>query len=234
MILPTMNDYEKTYEAFRMSENIFAIAREHEESILDRFRRGSRFPYFNRIAWTDDKANQWFITFMCKSKKDAKIGKFWVLAYTIYEIPKLKKDSNGGKGVIAYDPYMMHRRYTGEKVATVFWDFVPHAINRYTERYLKPRELDNIELQRKVENIISRWWHFDVMGDKSSEKHKDKGSYPYDLYTHGGGMFRGNIVSEMLVRFFTYVADDMMFDSQKERQQQMNRERFRFKKDGIY
>lgn len=33
---------------------------------------------------------------------------------------------------------------------------------------------------------------------------------------------------------FTYVADDMLFEEQRERQTKINRERFRFKKDGVY
>lgn len=231
MILQTMNDEEKTFEVFRVHDCIFQIAREEEEAIIDRFRRGNRFPYFNRIAWTDDKANKWYITFMCKSKKDAKIGKFYILAYTIYEIQKKGKTE---KGIIGFDPYAMKRRVNSDSTGAVFWDFVPHAFDRYTERYLKPRDLQDIEFMAKVENIISRWWHFDIEGDKSSKKHTDKGFCPYDIYMHGGGMFRGTFVSNLLIRFFTYVADDMLFKEQRERQTKINRERFKFKKDGVY
>ena len=112
-------------------------------------------------------------------------------------------------------------------------DIVPHAFNRYTERYLKPKGLENIEFERKVESIISRWRHFDVVGDKSSDNNKDKGVAPYDVFMSDGGILRGYVVDEIMIRFFSYVSDDMMYDDQKEWQNEMNSEYFRWLNKGM-
>ena len=50
----------------------------------------------------------------------------------------------------------------------------------------------------------------------------------------GGGILRGYIVSETLIRFFSYVSDDMMYDDQKEWQEEMNSEYFKWKNSGMY
>jgi hypothetical protein len=177
---------------------------------------------------------------LCKSKKAARKGQFWSFCYTTYEIQKKrndgtnKYDGNTGKGILAIDPFAMKNRADGiYKGMGAVMDITPHALNRYTQRYLKPNGLENIELVRKVESMILRWRHFDVMGDRSSEKHKDKGFAPYDVFMSDGGILRGYMVNEMLIRFFSYVSDDMMYDDQKEWQDEMNSEYFRWLNKGI-
>jgi hypothetical protein len=166
---------------------------------------------------------------LCKSKKEMKKGHFWCFCYTTYEIQKKKNDGtnkydgNTGKGILAIDPFAIKNRAYGlHKGMGAVMDITPHALNRYTQRYLKPKGLENIDFIKKIENIVLRWKHFDVVGDESSEKHNDKGLAPYDVFMSGGGILRGYIVSEMLVRFFSYVSDDMMYDDQKKWQQEMN------------
>lgn len=242
MVLSTMNDEEKAYEAFRICKWAKEIHDEYKHEIGSKFARGTRFPYFQRVVFDDDRQNKWYLTFLCKSKSDKKKGLYYCFCYTIYEIEKKKSDGtnkfdgNTGKGVLMFDPLAMSARVDGieKRGMAVVNDIVPHAFNRYTERYLKPIGKENIEFQRKVENIMLRWKHFDVIGDSSSEKHKDKGFAPYDVFMSGGGILRGCFVSEGLIRFFSYVSDDMLYEDQSKWQDEMEKEYQRWKRIGMY
>lgn len=241
MILSTMNDNEKAFEAFR----IYPVAIDMYERISDelwgKFKKGTKFPYFQRIAFSDDRNNKWVMSILCKSRKEMKKGHFWCFCYTTYEIEKKrhdgtnKYDGNTGKGVLAIDPFAMKNRANGVNVGMgAVMDITPHALNRYTQRYLKPKGLENMEFIKKVENIILRWRHFDVIGDESSDKHDDKGIAPYDVFMAGGGILRGYIVNEMLIRFFSYVSDEMLYEDQKTWQETINKEYFRWLNKGVF
>lgn len=239
MVLSTMNDDEKAFEAFRIY-TIAIDAYEHfGRDIWEKFKKGTKFPYFQRIYFDDDRRNKWVMSILCKSKKEMKKGHFWCFCYTTYEIQKKKSngtnkyDGNTGKGIIAIDPFAMKNRSNGVNIGMgAVIDITPHAFNRYTQRYLKPKGLENIDFIKKVENIILRWRHFDVMGDESSNKHNDKGIAPYDVFMTGGGILRGYVVNEMLVRFFSYVSEDMMYKDQKDWQDKINSEYFRWLNQG--
>lgn len=233
MILQTMTDDEKAFEAFRIVDWAWEIYMENGREVLERFQRGTKFPYFNRIVFDDDKGNKWRLVYECSSKKLAKKGLMRTFCYTIYNV--LGKKGNAGKGIIMFDVCQMHeflREKKYERMAT-FMDIVPHAFNRFTERFLKPQGKENIEFERKVEILMSNWLYFDVEGDKSSEKHKDKGDFPYDVFMKNGGILRGNVVTNMLIRFFTFVSKDMLFDEQKEWHKEMQSEVWSARRRGI-
>lgn len=241
MVLSTMNDEEKAFEAFRIYPVAIDIYERYKDILWEKFRKGTRFPYVQRIAFDDDRRNKWMMIILCKSKKAARKGQFWSFCYTTYEIEKKKNngtnkyDGNTGKGIIGIDPFGIKVRVNGgTRGFGMIVDIVPHAFNRYTERYLKPKGLENIEFERKVESIILRWKHFDVVGDKSSDNNKDKGVAPYDVFMSDGGILRGYVVDGMLIRFFSYVSDDMMYDDQKEWQNEMNSEYFRWLNKGMF
>ena len=239
MVLSTMNDDEKAFEAFRIYPVALDIYERIGYEIWQKFKKGTKFPYFQRIAFDDDRGNKWLMSILCKSRKEMKKGHFWCFCYTVYEIEKKKNDGtnkydgNTGKGILAIDPFAMKSFVDGEYSGMgAVMDITPHAFNRYTQRYLKPQGLENIEFAKKVESMVLRWRHFDVMGDKSSHKHTDKGVLPYDVFMTNGGILRGYIVNEILIRFFSYVSDDMMYDDQKEWQEEINSEYFRWLNQG--
>jgi hypothetical protein len=241
MVLSTMNDEEKGWEAFRIYKTAISVYEEYRDVIWEKFGKGTKFPYVQRIAFDDDRRNRWMMLVVCKSKKMARKGQFWCFCYTTYEIQKKKSngtnkfDGNTGKGILGIDPFGMKTRVNGGTYGLgMVIDIVPHAMNRYTERYLKPKGLENIEFERKVENMILHWRHFDVMGDQSSDNNKDKGITPYDVFMSDGGILRGYVVDETLIRFFSYVSDNMMYDDQKEWQEEMNSEYFKWKSSGMY
>lgn len=241
MVVHTMSDEEKTFEALRVTPIAMKAYVDMGEEISRKFLKGTKFPYFQRIMFKDDRHNEWYLTFMCLSKSDKKKHRFYCFCYTIYEIEKKKSDGmkkidgNTGKGILSFDPIAANKALEKKEhglVAVV--DIVPHAFNRYTERYLKPLGKENIEFVRKVESIMARSMHFDVMGDESSEKNKDKGFAPYDIFMKGGGILRGYFASDMLIRFFSYISDDMLHESQREWQEEMTKEHFRWKNLGMY
>lgn len=239
MVLPTMNDEEKAFEAFRIYNTAISVYDDFKSEIWDKFGRGTRFPYVQRIRFNDDRNNKWLMLIICKSKKAVKKGQFWSFCYTTYEIEKKRKngsnkiDGNTGKGILAIDPFAMKSKVNGSNRGLgMVIDIVPHAFNRYTERYLKPLGLENIEFARKVESIVLRWMHFDVVGDESSKNNEDKGIAPYDVFMDGGGILRGYMVNEILLRFFSYVSDDMMYENQKEWQDKMNSEYYHWVNNG--
>ena len=231
-----MNDEDKAFEAFRISTYLRKCMQEYIPVVTERFKnnKGGRFPYFQRLLVTDDKANKWMCLFYELSKDDKKRRVFQTRAYTTYEVPRrhVENDVNAGKGCIIFDPFSMSKRFLEENSKTSFvMDIVPHAVNRYTERYLIPNGKGDLEWGKKIENILSRWMYVDVCadlkGDLNAEKNKKDNLCPYDVLMRGGGMLRGQVVNEILIRFTTYVSPDMMFDGQLERQEEMIREYWR-------
>lgn len=236
MIIPTMNDDDKAYEAYRIIPIAKKAYDEYFDTIINKFRKGTRFPYFNRVVFTDDKKNEWWLTFVCRSKQGAKKGEYWCFCYTIYFIPprRMENDTYAGNGVLLFDPIACSE----DEKATIIYDITPHAFNRYTQRYLKGKKLRGSEFQYKVENMMARWMHFDIEadrhGDINAQKHKKDNICPYDVIMSGGGMLRGQVVNNVLVRFSTYVSEDLMFDNQIERQEEMVREHYDWKRKGLY
>lgn len=241
MILPTMNNDEMTYEAIRITHWLCEVFNEHKPDIIDRFERGTKFPYFQRILCHDDKGNEWCFICLSPSKEYRRKKKFSTFAYTIYDVPpkRTEKSTNAGKGVLLFDPLTMkHFIDTKERLpGSIINDITPHAMNRYTERFLKPAGKGSMDIRRKVENIILRYMHFDLcadlFGDKNAAKHKDDGICPIDYIMHGGGMFRGYMVNDLLIRLSTYVSDDMMYENQDERQREMTKEYYEWKRKGL-
>jgi hypothetical protein len=165
---------------------------------------------------------------------------FGISAYITYNIPRKRKenDLNAGKGLMFFDPFNMRDMLHGKEVKrpAAVYDIVPHAFNRYTQRYLKPKGLDGIEFARKYESMMARWQWFDISadlcGDKNAEKHSHDGLCPYDVVMSGGGLLRGFIVDNLLVRFNTYIDKESMFDNQIERQSEMVSEYYQMKRKG--
>lgn len=236
-----MNDQERLYEAVRTTEWLCSCFQDFKYDIIDKFSRGTRFPYFQRIRLKDDKGNEWWFTCLCPSKEHRRRMMFLTFAYTIYDVPPKRTENrtNAGKGALVFDPVSMKRYFdTKEREAgSMVTDITPHAMNRYTERYLKPSGKEGLEVQRKMESIIRRWQHFDICadlyGDKNAAKHKNDGICPIDITMRGGGMFRGYIVNDFFMRLTTYVADDMLYDNQRERQEEMAKEYQGWKRRGL-
>lgn len=238
MLLHTMNDEEKIFECYKSVRIVYEYFRNIFDDIKDKFNRGTRFPYVQRYQVKDDRNNLWYMILCCPSKAARKKGLFFALCYTIYEIPPKitssntrKNDKNSGKGCIAYDFVKMYNFINNHErddiqIAT-FIDIVPHVFNRYTKRYLKPKGLENISFGKKVESILLRWRHFDISadlnGDINTKKHlqDDDIICPYDIVMDDGSLMRGHIVNSLLVRFYTYINNDMMFEEQKERSLEM-------------
>lgn len=236
-----MNDDEKTFEAFRMTDRLCELFDRCRHDVVEKFKKGTIFPYFQRVKATDDKGNEWTLLYYILTKAMKKKGRYYTLAYTIYEIPRRRKenDVNAGKGIMLFDPFAMRDRINNVQDCRpgIIIDIVPHAFNRYTERYLKPMGIEGMEFPRKIENMLTRWQWFDIeadlCGDKNAAKHKGDNICPYDVIMRGGGLLRGQIVQELLLRFTTYVSQDMLFDNQIEQYEKMQREYYRSRRDGI-
>lgn len=232
-----MNDEEKAYEAFRVTNWLADIIDDVWREVSEKFRRGTRYPYFQRYTMTDDKNNRWVVLFYQLSKAMRRQEKFFCKAYTTYDIPRRRvmDDVNAGRGCLLFDPKLTQMQLRGEKDRhAIIYDIVPHAFNRYTERYLKPLGKQDMEFARKIEDILSRSLWFDILadmeGDRNAAKHRGDNICSYDIIMRGGGMLRGQIVHEMLLRISTYVSEDMFFDIQHQRQQKMVSEYYRFKR----
>lgn len=244
MIVPTMNDEEKTFEAVRVCRFLNELMQGVKPAACEKFRKATKYPYILRFNYTDDRMNKWRMLFILQNKWYKKKKLFRTMAYTTYEIPpKREKDYlNAGKGVLLYDPPAMSQAIDSvskpDKKMAAVGDIVPHAINQFTERALKPEGKGDLEFHKKVEELILRWRHFDVnadlYGDKSSLKHIDEGLCPYDLVMSDGGMMRGQIVDSFMVRLFTYVGKDDLYEDQQDRYDDMMRERAEWLRQGYF
>ncbi len=244
MIVPTMNDEEKTFEAVRVCHILDEIMRQRKYEASEKFRKATKYPYIMRFEYTDDRMNKWRILFILQNKWYKKKKLFRTMAYTTYEVPPKREKNylNAGKGILLYDPpamsqYIKNIDNPDSRMVAVS-DIVPHAINQFTERALKPEGKGDLEFHKKVEELILRWRHFDVSadiyGDKSSLKHRDEGICPYDLVMSDGGMLRGQIVDNFMIRLFTYVGKDDLYEDQQERYDDMMRERAEWLRQGYY
>ena len=156
---------------------------------------------------------------------------YYSMAYTVYDVPPKRKlnDTNAGKGCIMFDPVKMKQMLCGDEHSKgVVADIQPHAFHRYKLRHLMPFGKEKTEIDYKVESMLKRWKWFDVasdiFGDENAKKHIKNNSIPYDIIMRGGGLLRGQMVNELLVRFTTYICEDQMFENQIERQEDMNKE----------
>ena len=243
MVLHTMNDEEKVYEAVRYLDFICQRFSQMSCSVTEKFRKATKYPYILRYNMEDDRRNVWRLLCILPSKAVKKKHRYQTMCYTTYEVPPKRKENNtnSGKGVILYDPlsmknYIDHRDDQNVKMAAVM-DIVPHAVNRFTDKCLNAEGKTDCDIHKKVEEMILRWRHFDVMadlhGDKSSIKHKDDGLLPYDLMMREGGMLRGQMVNAMMVRIFTYVSKDDLYKNQEERFAEIMRERAEWIAQGL-
>lgn len=236
-----MTDEERLYEAVRATHWLCGCFNDFRDEVVRKFRAGTGFPYFQRILLKDDKGNEWWFTCLCPSKEYRKKMMFKTFAYTVYDVPPKRsgKPASAGKGALVFDPLAM-KAYLDTKVrepGSMVADITPHAMNRYTERYLRPAGREGLEVQRKMESIMHRWQHFDIAadlaGDKNARKHTSDGICPIDIIMLGGGMLRGYIVNDLMIRLATYVSDDLLYDNQRERQEEMAREYQDWKRKGI-
>lgn len=235
MILPTMDDNDVAYEAFRVYDWLCDIFDELRPKVSLKFSKGTRYPYFQKYGITDDKQNDWVLVFYQLSKEMRRKKVYRLMAYTIYDIPPKRKENNinSGKGCIMFDPFRIRAQKQGLNISAMIYDFTPHAINRYTERYLSSIGKGNIAFEYKVESILQRWaWYDTSAKDLNTQKHDDESTVPYDLILHKGGMFRGRWLNLFLVRFATYIDNSMLFDTQTERQTEMFKEYWKEKANG--
>ena len=242
MLLPNMTDEEKCREAFMSIPDVTGLIDEKLPIITDKYMRATHFPYFQRFAITDKRHNEWYILCLMPTKGLRRRRKFVSLAYTIYDFPRGHKEENknAGKGVFMYNPEGMRIAletiHNEDPYFSAFMDVIPHAIHRFTERYLVPNGLTEISIHKKVEFLLKDWRHFDVApdlhGDKSSVKHKEDGICPYDVIMKNGGILRGQFVDNLLIRFFTYISKDDLFDNQAERHAEMMAERAAMRANG--
>lgn len=237
-----MNDIEKSFEAARMAPVLCEMVDRYGYTVMDKFRRGARFPYFQKFRKEDDRGNVWTLLFYVLSKEMKKKGLYYTMAYITYDIPRKRKedDVNAGRGCLLLDPLAMNRvlnKVPGCRQAIVM-DIVPHAFNRYTSRYLKPLGKDGMDFDHKLENMLTRWQWFDIcadlFGDENAKKHMNDDGFQYDVFMRGGGMLRGQMVHNLLIRFTTYISEDMMYEDQQKRQSEMQSEYFKLKKDGLF
>ena len=235
MFTNTMSLDDKYFEIFRTHREFYYFFLENRKVFMERLnkRTSSDFPYYNRFSVFDDKANEWNFLFSCKSKEHRKKGLYLCYAYTIYEIPPMRKENqtNSGKGFIFFYPeyfckfYLCKEMNEDEKFKIpIIHDVVPHAMNRYNERFLKRRGLSNLDFKKKVEMVLSKCETADILmelhGDISSEKHlsEDLSTCGIDLIIRNSGIIRGRLYdNNHYAQYYTFVSNDMLYQNQIER-----------------
>lgn len=239
MLLPNFTDKERLWEVVRSADLLYNTATEYFDAVLDVLGCRKHFPTFERFSFKDDKHNDWYMTYYISSKRYAKSERMACMAYLVYEIPMrmCKNPSNAGKGILLCNPIGLNSKELrlGTRVTAVM-DFTPHMINRYTERYLIPNGFTNLDIHKKIEKIMTRYEHFDVISDESAQKQCDRkgGVCNYDIILKEGGMIRGIFTNNLYLKFFTYISPKMMFKEQTERVAEMMREKHRWIKEGKY
>lgn len=240
MLLPTMNEEERLYEVIRQTSWLYDWVVELGYEISDKFKRATRYPYIQRFSRIDKRGNHWRMIVLLPNKTLKKKKKYLTMCYLVYENPPRRKEKydNAGKGVMMFSPIDM-MRYINEpksRMAAIM-DIIPHAFHRYTQRCLTKEGKTDYDIHKKLEHMLLNYMHFDVMpseDDKNAKKHEDDGLLPYDVMMKDGGILRGHIMNGVLVRFFTYIGADDLYDSQDERYEEMQKEALQWKVQGKY
>lgn len=233
MITRAMSNVDKLFEALRVYQIVYDFYKDKKIIFRDRLfkKTSSAFPYYNRFSFVDDKNNEWHVVFYCKNKEWRRKGVFYCYAYFIYEIPPTRKknQTNFGKGLIFYNPKCIYEYWNShfngipseiKSIQALVFEVVPHAMNRYNERFLKPNGLDGIDFTKKVEMMLFDWINIDfaadLRGDESTKKNLREDVFPYDAALKNNGTLKGVIYKDFnLVQFYTYITKDMMFENQK-------------------
>lgn len=243
MILPTMTEEERLYEVFRQTRWLYDWLCELGGDITDKFKRTIRYPYIQRYSRTDNRGNQWRMVVILPNKTMKKRRKYFIMCYVVYENPPRHKEKydNAGKGVMMLSPMAMmeyiNTKYESHTKMAAIMDIIPHAFHRYTQRCLAKEGKGDYDIHKKLECLLMSYMHFDVTpseDDKNANKHQDDGWLPYDVMTKDGGILRGHLMNGVLIRFFTYIGADDLYDSQEERYEEMKKEALQWKVQGKY
>jgi len=240
MITSTMTIEDRCFEACRMYPVLYEFHKEKSKIFHDRLMKktSAAFPYYNRFTFVDDKRNEWHFVYLCKSKEWRRKSIYFCFAYFIYEIPPMRKENqtNAGKGVISCNPDYLGRYYSNDYmmadedcIIPFIFDIVPHAMNRYNERYLKPKGLDDLDFTKKVEMMLGNWINFDVSadlyGDISTKNNLKENSFPYDITLRNCGTLKGTLYTScQYIQFYTFISNDIMYQDQIERHKTMTKE----------
>ena len=238
MILPQMTDTEKSYHAFRIKDLAKRWAYEFRREVAQKFDKAFKYPYSLFRKHNDGYGNEWTLLFCLPCKEDKKKGRMRALCYTVYNVEKkdrkgrMKFDGTTGKGVIMFDPLLLWCASPDNHMGGGVVEFLPHVMNRYTQRYLKPLGKENIPFDKKMASIVARLKYFDTEGDAYSQKYSGEDKMPYDMFLKGGGMLRGQLTSAIYVKFYTYVSDELLYDNQRRTQEKISQEFYSLLKEG--
>lgn len=229
-----MSTDEKAYEGFRIHKIAHEWVWELFRQNADKIKHAVKFPYKFAVVKDDGYGNKWTLKLTYATKQEWKKNLTRTWCYTTYRVEKKDEqgnpiyDTNTGVGVLLFDPSV------SANTSFLAVDIIPHCINQYRKRHLEPLGRQDDPLDKVVDSIMLRWKHFDVAEEHAIEKHDDKGLLPYNIIMQGGGQMLGNLQSALALTCFTYISNDMMFESQKERQARMMGEWAKWMSDGTY
>lgn len=225
-----MTDAERAVEILSASKMLMDTMKENQSWAVARLMKWREYPAFARLPVVDDRHNRYLIIYYLTKKMKRKRQMF-INCVLPYEIPPNRKEqSNCGKGFYFFNPcaicakcdeYFLTGEYTGSRTLPIY-DFTPHALSRYKERYLAKVGGLDLSFEKKIENILGRLTFIDAFsnedGDKNAAKHINNDTqFSLDIMMRGGGMFRGRNECNVMTRMMTYVSPEMMFENQLER-----------------
>ena len=153
-----------------------------------------KFPVVVQCTYKSSRNNRWQVILMARSKAEAKNpGCVFLLKYR----------TSHGSGFL-YPKFI----YNNEKEIHVF-DFTPHLINRYKERFLKVKENDEICLDDFLVDMIVRNMPLYVSYDENEMY--------YTCFIRDGIFLSNQFNPDRYIQWKTFVSQEMLFSNQYEK-----------------
>ena len=192
------------YQAMSLDERLHEVMADFRELYKDRlgklFERNRRmfavakkFPVKITCPFKSERGNQWKVTLLARSKKEAKHHGY---------MPLLKYHTSHGVG------FLYPKLLDEFSMDVIVHDFTPHLVSRYKERFLQVQENGEQLLENFMVDMMMCNMPFHVAYD---EKHKC-----YVAFVVDGIFLTDQCDPYRYVMWKTIVSEKMLFDDQAE------------------
>lgn len=194
LLYQTMSHDERLHEAVADFREIYE---DKLCKLLDRNRRlfavAKKFPVKVTCPLKSARGNQWKVTLLARSKQEAKHPGY---------MPLLKYHTSHGVG------FLYPKLLDEWTMDVIVYDFTPHLVSRYKERFLQAQEDSEQLLENFMVDMMMRNMPLHVAYD---EKRKCYASFVED------GIFLSDQCDpHRYVMWKTFVTEEMLFDDQAE------------------
>lgn len=194
LLYHTMSQDERLHEAVSDFRELYD---ERLGKLMERCRRtfvlAKKFPVVITTSIKSGRNNRWSVTLLARSKQEAKHPGYMLL---------LKYRTSHGVG------FLYPKVQDLDTMDVAVYDFTPHLISRYKERFLKTEGEDEQVLENFMVDMMLRNMPLHVAYNEE-RKH-------YAAFIKDGIFMSDQCAPHRYIQWKTFVSEDMLFDGQSE------------------